>query len=238
MLLPVWSFALAIFGASIFHIGGVQSQCWESSKCMDFTNENDILECTNKACNMVLSDNLNNQKNNMEEDVLGRQASKRAPSVNHFRWTKPIVTKTRPIKVISSDDQIARNSNLEEEPFEKQENKRAPSVNHFRWAKPVIKKKRPIVFGTEMTEESYEDDPMDFKRDLQYQFDYPVIDSWKNLEDSDEISIPNKQNGNYRVYHTQWARPLDHKRHGVVITSQSSETPLMAFFKNAYQPSQ
>ncbi|XP_075450992.1 pro-opiomelanocortin [Ascaphus truei] len=249
MLRPVWSFTLAILGALVFHIGEVHSQCWESSKCTDLSTEDGILECI-KACKMDLSAESPVFPGNGHMQPLSENIRKYVMS--HFRWNKfgrrnntgsesSTGYKREDISNYpvfnlfpTSDNQNTQDSNIEEEALDRQENKRSYSMEHFRWGKPVGKKRRPIkVYPTGMEEETTESYPMELRRELSLELDYPEIDSDEDLEDNEVLSLPKKKNGNYRMHHFRWGSPPKDKRYGGFMTPERSQTPLMTLFKNA-----
>ncbi|KAM8953357.1 pro-opiomelanocortin isoform 2-T2 [Pelodytes ibericus] len=209
MLRPVGSFLLAVLGVLLLHIGEVQSQCWDSSRCSDLGSEDGILECI-KACKMDLS---------AESPVF--------PGNGHMQ---PISENIR--KYVMSHFHI----NMDEEAKDRQDNKRSYSMEHFRWGKPVGRKRRPIkVFPNGMEEESSESYPMELRRELSLELDYPEIDSEEEeaSDDNDLESMPMKKNGNYKMHHFRWGSPPKDKRYGGFMTPERSQTPLMTLFKNA-----
>ncbi|KAM4694997.1 pro-opiomelanocortin [Discoglossus pictus] len=250
MLLPVWSFSLTILGSFIFHIGEVQSQCWESSKCADLTSEDGILDCI-KACKMDLSSESPVFPGNGHLQPLSENIRKYV--MGHFRWNKfgrrnstgsdgsSTGSKREDISNYpvfnlfpTNDNQNTPDSNMEENGMDKQGYKRSYSMEHFRWGKPVGRKRRPVkVYPNGVEEESSEGYPMDLRRELSLDLDYPEIDSDEDWEDNEMLSIPNKKNGNYRMHHFRWGSPPKDKRYGGFMTSERSQTPLMTLFKNA-----
>ncbi|XP_066445243.1 pro-opiomelanocortin [Eleutherodactylus coqui] len=66
------------------------------------------------------SDNENAQDVNLEE-ALDRQDNKRAYSMEHFRWGKPVGKKRRPVKVFQSDVDNAEEESSENYPEDRRE---------------------------------------------------------------------------------------------------------------------
>ncbi|XP_053564886.1 pro-opiomelanocortin [Bombina bombina] len=250
MLPPVWSFIFATLGAFIFHSGEVQGQCWDSSRCTDLTSEDGILDCI-KACKTDLTAESPVFPGNGHMQPLSENIRKYVMS--HFRWNKfgrrnstgsdgssagykredianyPIFN-----LFPATDSQDNQDSNLEEDALDRQGNKRSYSMEHFRWGKPVGRKRRPIkVYPNGMEEESSESYPMDLRRELSFELDYPEIDSNEDFEDNEVLGVPSKKNGNYRMHHFRWGSPPKDKRYGGFMTSERSQTPLMTLFKNA-----
>ncbi|XP_075719914.1 pro-opiomelanocortin isoform X2 [Rhinoderma darwinii] len=207
MLRPVWSCILTILGVFIFHVGEVQSQCWESSKCTDLSSEDGILECI-KACKMDLS---------AESPVF--------PGNGHMQ---PLSENIR------NDNQNTQDGKLEEEGLDRQDNKRSYSMEHFRWGKPVGKKRRPIkVFPSDAEEDSSEIYPTEYRRELSVEFDYPETNSEEEMDDSELMESPIKKDRKYKMHHFRWEGPPKDKRYGGFMTPERSQTPLMTLFKNA-----
>ncbi|KAM8953356.1 pro-opiomelanocortin isoform 1-T1 [Pelodytes ibericus] len=251
MLRPVGSFLLAVLGVLLLHIGEVQSQCWDSSRCSDLGSEDGILECI-KACKMDLSAESPVFPGNGHMQPISENIRKYVMS--HFRWNKfgrknssssdgntgykredmgndPIFN-----LFPNSDHQNSQDINMDEEAKDRQDNKRSYSMEHFRWGKPVGRKRRPIkVFPNGMEEESSESYPMELRRELSLELDYPEIDSEEEeaSDDNDLESMPMKKNGNYKMHHFRWGSPPKDKRYGGFMTPERSQTPLMTLFKNA-----
>ncbi|XP_051838921.1 pro-opiomelanocortin [Antechinus flavipes] len=117
------------------------------------------------------------------------------------------------------------------------ENKESYKMGRFRWETPLIKKKRPVKVYRSMTkEESAESHPMNFKRDLPLNMNYPevselIVNRGENtVEDTDE----NKKNKRgYNMEHFWWNTSPRNKRYGGFMVSEKSHTPLMTLFRNA-----
>ncbi|CAH2245536.1 pro-opiomelanocortin B isoform X1 [Pelobates cultripes] len=245
MLRPAWSCLLAILGAFIFHIGEVHTQCWESNQCADLESEDGILECI-KSCKMDLSAESPVFPGNGHMQPLSENVRKYVMS--HFRWNKfgrrnnsgSDANKRKEFasdpmfNLFPSSDNQNADDNTDEESLDRQDNKRSYSMEHFRWGKPVGKKRRPIkVFANGVEDESSENYPMETRRELALEFDYPEMDSEEDSEDNDLQSIPYKKNGNYKMHHFRWSSPPKDKRYGGFMTPERSQTPLMTLFKNA-----
>ncbi|KAE8605556.1 hypothetical protein XENTR_v10015193 [Xenopus tropicalis] len=252
MFRPLWGCSLAILGAFIFHVGEVQGQCWESSRCADLSSEDGVLECI-KACKMDLSAESPVFPGNGHLQPLSESIRKYV--MTHFRWNKfgrrnstgndgsssgykredisnyPVFNL---FPVSDNMEQNAQGDNMEGEPLDRQENKRAYSMEHFRWGKPVGRKRRPIkVYPNGVEEESAENYPMELRRELSLELDYPDIDLDEDIEDNEVESALTKKNGNYRMHHFRWGSPPKDKRYGGFMTPERSQTPLMTLFKNA-----
>ncbi|XP_072263310.1 pro-opiomelanocortin [Pyxicephalus adspersus] len=253
MLQPVWSCILAILGVFIFHVGEVQSQCWESNKCTDLSSEDGILECI-KACKMDLSAESPVFPGNGHMQPLSENIRKYVMS--HFRWNKF----GRRNSTGSENNNNNNNNNNPgykredisnypifnlfpgsdnqdgpmEEAADRQDNKRSYSMEHFRWGKPVGKKRRPIkVFPTDAEDESSESYPIELRRELSLEFDYPDTNSEEDLDDGELLDSPAKKDRKYKMHHFRWEGPPKDKRYGGFMTPERSQTPLMTLFKNA-----
>ncbi|KAM9315799.1 pro-opiomelanocortin [Gastrophryne carolinensis] len=256
MFRPVWSCILTILLVFIFHVGEVQGQCWESNKCTDLASEDGILECI-KACKMDLSAESPVFPGNGHLQPLSENIRKYVMS--HFRWNKfgrknstgsdaGATTNINnagykredignyPIFNLfpSSDNQNTQDSALEEEALARQDSKRSYSMEHFRWGKPVGRKRRPIkVFPTDAEEESSESYPMELRRELSLELDYPEEDSEEDLDESELMDSPIKKDRKYKMHHFRWEGPPKDKRYGGFMTPERSQTPLMTLFRNA-----
>ncbi|XP_040204069.1 pro-opiomelanocortin [Rana temporaria] len=250
MLQPVWSCILAILGVFIFHVGEVRSQCWESNRCTDLSSEDGILECI-KACKMDLSAESPVFPGNGHMQPLSENIRKYVMS--HFRWNKfgrrnstsndnnnggykredianyPILN-----LFPGSDNQNTQEGIMEDEAMDRQDSKRSYSMEHFRWGKPVGKKRRPVkVFPTDAEEESSESFPLELRRELSLEFDYPDTNSEEVMDDGELLDGPVKKDRKYKMHHFRWEGPPKDKRYGGFMTPERSQTPLMTLFKNA-----
>uniref|UniRef100_P11885 Pro-opiomelanocortin n=1 Tax=Aquarana catesbeiana TaxID=8400 RepID=COLI_AQUCT len=253
MLQPVWhACILAILGVFIFHVGEVRSQCWESNKCTDLSSEDGILECI-KACKMDLSAESPVFPGNGHIQPLSENIRKYVMS--HFRWNKfgrrnstsndnnnnnggykredianyPILN-----LFLGSDNQNTQEGIMEDDALDRQDSKRSYSMEHFRWGKPVGKKRRPIkVFPTDAEEESSESFPIELRRELSLEFDYPDTNSEEELDNGELLEGPVKKGRKYKMHHFRWEGPPKDKRYGGFMTPERSQTPLMTLFKNA-----
>ncbi|KAM9069217.1 pro-opiomelanocortin [Sarcophilus harrisii] len=120
---------------------------------------------------------------------------------------------------------------------EADENKERYKMEHFRWGKPLTKKRRPVkVYHRITKEESAESHPMNFRRDLPTNMNYPevselIVNRGENtVEDTDK----NKKNKRgYNMEHFWWGTSPRNKRYGGFMVSEKSHTPLMTLFRNA-----
>uniref|UniRef100_A0A8D0GAT6 Proopiomelanocortin n=1 Tax=Sphenodon punctatus TaxID=8508 RepID=A0A8D0GAT6_SPHPU len=251
MLRPIWSSLLAILGMLLFHsAGSVHSQCWESSRCRDLNTEAGILDCI-KTCKLDLTAESPVYPGNGHMQPLSENIRKYVMS--HFRWNK--FGRKNSSSVGHKREELPGQTDFgflpaapqtqgvdqegDGEALERQESKRSYSMEHFRWGKPVGRKRRPIKFypnGVE--EESSESYPLEFRRDLSMELDYPELDLSKEL-DTNEAMRPNedqeeeKKDGSYKMNHFRWSTPPKDKRYGGFMTSERSQTPLVTLFKNA-----
>nr|AAD21040.1 proopiomelanocortin [Spea multiplicata] len=248
MLCPVWSCLFAVLGVFVFHVGEVRGQCWQSAKCMDLESEDGILECI-KACKTDLSAESPIFPGNGHLQPLAENVRKYVMS--HFRWNKFGRRNTTgnegnsgskredianyPIfNLFPSSNGQNTEDNMWKKYQDRQDNKRSYSMEHFRWGKPVGRKRRPIkVFPNGMEEESSESYPMELRRELSLEDDYPEIDSEDDLDYNDLLSMPKFKGGDYRIHHFRWGSPPKDKRYGGFMTPERSQTPLMTLFKNA-----
>ncbi|NP_001274535.1 pro-opiomelanocortin precursor [Alligator mississippiensis] len=251
MLRPAWTPLLAVLGVLLLHsAGGVNSQCWESSKCSDLTTETGILDCI-KACKLDLTAESPMYPGNGHLQPLSENIRKYVMS--HFRWNK-FGRRNSSSSVGHKREELpshpllglfpgaAQDGNEEEDEGAaqgRQENKRSYSMEHFRWGKPVGRKRRPIkVYPNGVEEESAESYPMEFRRDLSEELDYPELRSPDSAESeevavSDEEEMMKKDGGAYKMRHFRWNAPALDKRYGGFMTSEHSQTPLVTLFKNA-----
>ncbi|KAM4771260.1 pro-opiomelanocortin [Rhinophrynus dorsalis] len=250
MLWPVRSCVLAILGSFLLHIGEIQCQCWESSRCGDLSSEDDILECI-RTCKTGLTAESPLFPGNGHLQPLSENIRKYVMS--HFRWNKfgrrnstgndginagykredlsyyPIFD-----MLPANENQNLQSSSIMDEALDRQDDKRSYSMEHFRWGKPAGRKRRPIkVYPSEMEEESTESYPTELRRELSLDLDYPELNSDANVEDNESLNIPMKKNGKYRMHHFRWGSPSKDKRYGGFMTPERSQTPLMTLFKNA-----
>uniref|UniRef100_A0A8C3SAY4 Proopiomelanocortin n=1 Tax=Chelydra serpentina TaxID=8475 RepID=A0A8C3SAY4_CHESE len=251
MLRPVRSGLLAIVGVLLFHAaGGVNSQCWQSSRCRELNTEAGLVECI-KACKLDLSAESPVYPGNGHLQPLSENIRKYVMS--HFRWNKfgrknsssSSVAGHKREEIPSNllfglfpDASPAQRGDKEEEgaALERQDSKRSYSMEHFRWGKPVGRKRRPIkVYPNGVEEESAESYPLEFRRDLSMELDYPEFESLERPESEEEmVSEEEKKDGqSYKMHHFRWNTPPKDKRYGGFMTSENSQTPLMTLFKNA-----
>ncbi|XP_067387391.1 pro-opiomelanocortin [Emydura macquarii macquarii] len=253
MLKPVRSGLLAILGMLLCHsAGGVEGQCWESSRCRELSTEDGLLECI-KACKLDLSAESPLVPGNGHLQPLSENIRKYVMS--HFRWNK-FGRKNSSSSSVAGHKREGFPSDLllgffpaaspvqrgEQEGDggpapERQDSKRSYSMEHFRWGKPVGRKRRPIkIYPNGVEEESAESYPLEFRRDLSMELDYPEFESLEGPE-SEEAMVSQeeekKDGGSYKMRHFRWNAPPKDKRYGGFMTSENSQTPLMTLFKNA-----
>ncbi|CAM5130802.1 unnamed protein product [Natator depressus] len=250
MLKPVRSGLLAILGVLLFHAaGGVNSQCSQSSRCRELSTEVGLLACI-KACKLDLSAESPVYPGNGHLQPLSENIRKYVMS--HFRWNKfgrknsSSVTGHKREEIPSNllfgffpDASPAQREDKEEEraALERQDSKRSYSMEHFRWGKPVGRKRRPIkVYPNGVEEESAESYPLEFRRDLSMELDYPEFESLESPASEEEMvseEEEKKDGESYKMHHFRWNTPPKDKRYGGFMTSENSQTPLMTLFKNA-----
>ncbi|TFK01688.1 testis, prostate and placenta-expressed protein [Platysternon megacephalum] len=250
MLKPVRSGLLAILGVLLFQAaGGVNSPCWQSSRCRELSTEAGLLECI-KACKLDLSAESPVYPGNGHLQPLSENIRKYVMS--HFRWNKfgrknssSIAGHKReeiPSNLLFGffpDASPPQKGDKEEEgaALERQDSKRSYSMEHFRWGKPVGRKRRPIkVYPNGVEEESAESYPLEFRRDLSKELDYPEFESLESPENEEEMvseEEEKKDGESYKMHHFRWNTPPKDKRYGGFMTSENSQTPLMTLFKNA-----
>ncbi|XP_066468084.1 pro-opiomelanocortin [Tiliqua scincoides] len=255
MLGPQRSNLWAMLGVLLFcTAGGVRGHCLESGWCRDMDTEAEVRECL-KACQMGLSDESPVYPGNGHMQPLSENIQKYVMS--HFRWNQfgkssgnsSALGKKREELLrdstggtfpVSSQAQDAWDGN--QESLERQEAKRSYAMEHFRWGKPVGRKRRPVkVYQNEMEEESSENYPQEFRRDLSWEKDYPELSSPEEkksgeamMADEEEQPEASKKDGTlYKMRHFRWNAPPKDKRYGGFMTSERSHMPLVTLFKNA-----
>ncbi|XP_062981583.1 pro-opiomelanocortin [Elgaria multicarinata webbii] len=252
---------LAILGVLLIHsVAEVHGHCWDSGWCRDMDTEAEVMECL-RACRLVLSDELPVYPGNGHMQPLSENIRKYVMS--HFRWNKFGKSNNNGSDFGHKREDLSRDSSVEifpvssqaqdgwegdtrgdQESVERQEGKRSYAMEHFRWGKPVGRKRRPIkVYPTEMEEESSENYPQEFRRDLSWESDYPELGSPEEKKNgkattSDEEEHPEaakKDSTEYQMHHFRWNAPASpkKKRYGGFMTSERSHTPLVTLFKNA-----
>uniref|UniRef100_A0A8C8VGQ0 Proopiomelanocortin n=1 Tax=Pelusios castaneus TaxID=367368 RepID=A0A8C8VGQ0_9SAUR len=246
MLKPVRSGLPAMLAVLLLQAaGGANSQCGESGRCRELNTEAGLLECI-KACKLDLSAESPLFPGNGHLQPLSENIRKYVMS--HFRWNKfgrNTTVAGHKREEIPSDLLFgifpatipAQRGEPEEGGPERQDSKRSYSMEHFRWGKPVGRKRRPIkVYPNGVEEESAESYPLEFRRDLSKELDYPEFESLEGPE-SEEATVlqePEKKDGeSYKMRHFRWNAPPKDKRYGGFMTSENSQTPLMTLFKNA-----
>nr|AAD37347.1 proopiomelanocortin [Neoceratodus forsteri] len=243
MLKPFWSHLFALSGVLWVYSMGVDSQCWEISKCTDLSTELNLLECI-KACKFDLSAESpvypgDGHLQPLSEDI-------RNYMMTHFHWDKfgrrnnetgnkqeggsdTFLFNILPALESHSDLDVAG------EPLQRQDDKRSYSMEHFRWGKPVGKKRRPVkVYPNGMEDESAESFSPEFRRDMTMEIDYPESSSEERSEENDILSLLEKKDRAYRMQHFRWNSPPKDKRYGGFMKSwdERSQKPLMTLFKN------
>ncbi|XP_029452892.1 pro-opiomelanocortin [Rhinatrema bivittatum] len=252
MVRLVWNCLLAMLVTLLLHTRGIHSQCWESSTCKDLSTEASIVECI-KACKADLTAESPVYPGNGHMQPLSENIRKYVMS--HFRWNKfgrknssSASTSSTGYKredvsnfpffsffPVSESQSSGEHDNTKDvEALERQEGKRSYSMEHFRWGKPVGKKRRPVkVYPNVVEEESSESYPVEFKRDLSEELEYPDFSSPEDLKTNELMGLSEKKDGSYKMEHFRWGRPPKDKRYGGFMTPERSQTPLMTLFKNA-----
>ncbi|KAG7453864.1 pro-opiomelanocortin-like [Solea senegalensis] len=163
---PVWLLVAAtVLGVAR---GSVTNQCWEHPSCQEVNDERSMMECV-RLCRSDLSaeEPLVPGDGHLQPPPLSSLAlssssssssssspqAKRAYSMEHFRWGKPVGKKRRPITVYSSNSveeefpevlrQELGEADVEQHKFHNVHEKKdgAYKMKHFRWSDPPASKR-------------------------------------------------------------------------------------------------
>ncbi|KAG9336302.1 hypothetical protein JZ751_002649 [Albula glossodonta] len=219
MLSPAWVVALAVLRACSSEAG---SQCWDQERCRDLSSEDNILVSpalppSSFFINLICLECIRLCKSDLTAE------SPVYPGNGHLQ---------PPPEAERSD---AEEEGAADAAVPQREEKRSYSMEHFRWGKPVGRKRRPVkVFSNGMDEESTEAYPVEARRELTGDPDYPLEVEEDVAGDHAQLTAQEKKDGSYKMNHFRWSGPPASKRYGGFMKSwdERSQKPLMTLFKN------